>query len=93
LTVLVTFETIGADKRDTQQEVRTMAALTGARDIEAFRLRTVIRAIRMEQAGMRNSRGNITPKWAKHLGLKARASHAEVIAAVEGLLAEVERGA
>lgn len=68
-----------------------MTVITGARAIEAFRLQVVLRAIRLEQAGMRNSRGSVKVMWAKHLGMSARAPHAKVIEAVEGLLYELER--
>lgn len=68
-----------------------MAAITGARDIEAYRLMAVKQAIRLEAAGMRNSKGNITPKWAKHLGLPARAKHETVIAAIDGMLVELTK--
>jgi hypothetical protein len=67
-----------------------MPALTSKRDIEALRLRTVIRAIRLEQQGFRHSGGNIKPKWAKHLGLSPRASHDKVIETIEGMLTALE---
>lgn len=68
-----------------------MAALTSPRDIEVFRLQTVKRAINLEARGMRHSGGNITPKWAKHFGLSARAPHETVIAHIDGLLVELTR--
>lgn len=68
-----------------------MAALTTTREIEAFRLKAARAAIRMEELGMRNSHGNITPAWRKFFGLRPRAPHAAVIEAIDGLIFELER--
>lgn len=52
--------------------------------INLYRLLALKSAVKMESRGMKMSRGvNATAIARKELGLKARAPHAEVIAAIE----------
>lgn len=66
-----------------------MPTFTG-KGIEVYRLTVAKSAVRMEAEGFRVSRG---PKWTtimrRELGLKPRAPHAEVIAAIEAKLREL----
>jgi hypothetical protein len=69
-----------------------MTMITGARNIERFRLATVRRAILIEADGGRVRAGTkVTTMWARHLGLKDRAKPAEVLAAIDGMIAELDR--
>ena len=69
-----------------------MAVITGARQIEAFRLTAARGAIRLEKLGMRHSSGKSMRKaWAVHLGLKPTATAEQVIEAIDGLLFELTR--
>ena len=58
--------------------------------ITYYRLAAMKGAIKLEARGMKMSRGvNVTAMARKELGLKARAPHAEVIAALEAKLASM----
>jgi hypothetical protein len=58
--------------------------------ISVFRLLSLRGMVKMESRGMKMSRGvNATAVARKEFGLKPRAPHAEVIAAIEAKLAEL----
>jgi hypothetical protein len=58
--------------------------------IAAYRLIVMKSAVKLESKGMKMSRGrNITAQARRELGLKARAPHAEVIAALEAKIKEI----
>lgn len=60
--------------------------------IAAYRLIVMKAGVKLESKGMRMSRGrNTTALARKELGLKARAPHAEVIAALEKKIAEISQ--
>lgn len=59
--------------------------------IQIFQLRAVIGAIRLESHGMRHSSGkSVKAMWARQLGMKRTAKHAEVIAKLEEKIKEIE---
>lgn len=61
---------------------------TGA-GVTVFQLLAAKSAIKLEKIGLKHSRGSVRKAWALHLGLKPRASHDDVIAAIEKKLEEV----
>lgn len=58
--------------------------------IAFYRLASMKSAVKLESKGMKMSRGrSITPMARKEFGLKARAPHSEVIAAIEAKMQEM----
>lgn len=57
--------------------------------IEYFRLASLKGRVKLEKVGMRGRGGQVTPIMRKEFGLKARASHDEVIAAIQKRMDEL----
>src|SRR5205809_677085 len=51
--------------------------------ITVFQLAAAKGAVKLEAKGLRSSRGSVRKAWALKLGLKASASHDEVVKAIE----------
>lgn len=66
--------------------------ITGPRDTAIFGLMAARRAVIAESEGRQLTRIKVTPLWRKHLGLKPRASHADVVAGIEAQIEELSRG-
>lgn len=64
-----------------------MTSITGE-NIQRFQLHTQIRAVQLEQMGMKHSGGNITPKLKSFYKLPRTATHEQVI---EKLKHELEK--
>ena len=57
---------------------------------QAFRLLSIKHQLKLEKLGLKSSGGALRPRLAKEFGLKPRAPHAEYIAKIEELLAQIE---
>ena len=74
-----------------------MTTISDAKGIEYFRLSSLKGAVKLESLGMKRRGTSATSIARKELGMKARAKHQEVIAAIQhkmdALLVERQQGA